>query len=643
MSTKKITNLNKYTLLEEGDIDRIHFYIENAMLDKEITKKTDDLHITFEIKKTKQDKLYEVYLYLINKDKETVYQSYSMYFKQIERYYYAILNGENDISHAEVMPKNTINFKELDFPSFKKLLETEEEFNKMLPELMNALKKTTTEIKAEKEVAETIDIPSPTNYFHNVVGANIVAFEKLIANKEEIDITNKLLKQAKKKFEVVLNSNYDKNLALLNLMAYFYNICKSKTLAADNILKDSDLKTDTNKEELSLKELHNTLEDFMEGLKTEKDNIISERIEYILTTKPRIKEMKNFLKIIVADNKYIDTKRRVRAVSEESLKELLLESLIEETYLPLPRNEVLLYHLKDSKQTDFIGVISLDLIYNLLKTIKINSVDENKNSIKLLNAIDNLYNNIEITQEDEIKILIEQIIMMNIYYEKNVNSKTLLFNKGEYIIDLGYYKGDYDIKIINKNTKKIFGKLIKVTEETTKIIKEALDKSESTFISTINRIIFQNIHESLKNQKLEIEIKNITHKDIRFILKRPRKEDIFECNFPIEGILSLLVSPNKPKQTSVSIKEVKEEDTNYKYNIPIKDYEYIVRKADTISKIMESTPINNKEYIEITKYYHKLQEVKDEKKTEILLKLAELFKIEITDIKKYDIIQKEQN
>lgn len=634
MSTNKIKSLNKYTLLEEGETDKIHFYIENAMLDKEITKKTDDIHLTFEIKKTKKDKLYELYLYLINKDKEIVYQSYSIYLKQIDKYYYAILNGENDITHAEVMPKSTINFKELTFNNFRNLLETEEEFNKMLPELMNLLKKSTKEIQAEKEVAQTIDIPSPTNYFHNVVGSSIVTFEELVANQEEIDITNKLLNQAKKKFEVVLNSDYDKNLSLLNLMAYFYNNCRSKNIPAKPILKDIDLKTDTNKEELTLKELRNTLEDFIEGIETEKDNIISERIEYILTTKPRVKEFKNSIKTIISDNKYIDSSKRSRAIKEDSLKDLLIESLIQESYLPLPRNQVLVYHLKDEKNVDFIAIISIDLIYSLLKTIKINSIDENKKSIELLNSIDNLYLGNSIPEKDYITIIIELISMMNIYYEKNVNSKTLLFNKGEYIIDLGYYKGDYDIKIINKNTKKVFGKLIKVTEETKDNIKASLEKSENTFTNYINRIIFSNIHEALMKQKIQIDIKRITHKDIRFIMKRPRSSDIFECNFSIEGILNLLVSPNKPKQTSVSIKEIKEEDKNYRYNIPIKDYEYIVRKADTISKIMDATPISNKEYIEIAKNYKKLQEVDDNKKTNILLKLAELLKIEITDIKK---------
>ena len=221
---------------------------------------------------------------------------------------------------------------------------------------------------------------------------------------------------------------------------------------------------------------------------------------------------------------------------------------------------------------------------------------------------------------------------MNIYYEKNINSRTLLFNKGEYIIDLGYFKGSYDIKVINKSNKKVIGKLIKLSKDKETEIKEALDKSESTFINVVNRIIFNNIHEALINQSMEINIKKVNHKDIRFILKRPCVENIFECNFPIEAILNLFVSPNKPRASSVSIKKV--EDENYKYNIPIKDYEYIVRKADTICKIMENTPIKNKEYSEIVKYYKKLNTVDSNGKTEILLKLADLFKIEIIDIKK---------
>ena len=151
----------------------------------------------------------------------------------------------------------------------------------------------------------------------------------------------------------------------------------------------------------------------------------------------------------------------------------------------------------------------------------------------------------------------------------------------------------------------------------------------------MNYIVYNNLYNALMNQSLTIEMKSLTHKGIKYILRRPVKENIFECNFPIQLIISLLISPNKPR--AVREKEVEEVDTHYIYNIPISDYEYIVRKADTISKIMENSPINNKDYVQIVKYYEKLNNTKDEKKkTEILLKLAELFKIEITDIKKED-------
>ena len=233
------------------------------------------------------------------------------------------------------------------------------------------------------------------------------------------------------------------------------------------------------------------------------------------------------------------------------------------------------------------------------------------------------------------KYHIDFLIKFYLYYIKNINPKSLLFNRGELIINLDYYKGNYDIKIINKNTKKEFGKYIKLTEEVTKEIKESLDKGERFFTEYMNYIVYNNLYNALMNQSLTIEMKSLTHKGIKYILRRPVKENIFECNFPIQSIISLLISPNKPR--AVREKEVEEVDTHYIYNIPISDYEYIVRKADTISKIMENSPINNKDYVQIVKYYEKLNNTKDEKKkTEILLKLAELFKIEITDIKKED-------
>ncbi len=632
-----LIKLNKYTLLETGTPDKIHFYIEASMLDKEINKKENDLHITFEITKEKEDKLYDMHIFLINKNREIVYRSYSVYLKEIDKYNYAILDSRNDITHAEVMPKNTINFNTLDYNTLTKLLASVEEFTNMVPDLTAALKNYKEEINVEKEVALTIDIPTPTNYFHNVVGNNILLFEQVVANEKEQDITNRLLSQAKKRFEVVLNNDYDKKLSLLNLMSFLLNKVKSTSLIPKPIIKDTELKIDTNKEELSLDELQNTLNSFIKQEDLDSDNIISERIHYILESKPKLKEITNFVKVIFTDNEYVDTKRRVRAIKEETLKDLLINSFIEETYLPLPRNEVLIYHLKNSKTIDFLCVISLDLIYNLYKTYKYNSIDENVESVKLLEDTLKLYDDKNISAESYIKITIEIITMMYLYYLKNINSKALMFNKGDYIIDLGYYKGEFDIKIINKNTNKIHGKLIKITEDISKEINDALHKNEKAFIDYINNLIHQNLYIALVRQKLIIDMKDQTHKGIKYILRRPSNQNIFECSFPIEDILLILMNPNKKKTISKKVEEEIKEDPNYKYNIPVKDYEYIIRKSDTIAKIMENSPLKNKDYQEITKLYKKLQTVEDDKKTDFLLKLASLFKIEITDIKKENI------
>ncbi|MBR4694428.1 MAG: hypothetical protein IKP07_06395 [Bacilli bacterium] len=635
MSIKNIVQLNKYTFAEKGTPDKIYYYIEAAMFEKEIKK--NSLKVVFEITKEKIEKLYDMHILLVNKRKETVYRSYSVFLKEIDEYNYAILNGRNEITHAEIMPKNTINFNTLDYASFKKLLATEEEFTNMIPELTAALKDYQEEIQDEKEVAETIDISNPNNYYHNVVGNAVITFEELVANEKEQDITEKLLNQAKKNFEVILNNDYDQKLALINLLAYNISKSKSYTLRPKDILKEADLKLDTNKEELSLQELRETLNSFIKD-EDPSGNIISERIHYILESKPRLKTITKFVKVIFIDNDYQDKKRRVRAISEIMLKDLLINSLVEETYLPLPRNEVLLYHLKDEETVDFLCVISLDLLYDLLNTIKLNAIPENQKAMEMYKGINNVYLNKKISKELYITINVNIIAMMYLYYLRNINPKTLLFNKGEYIIDLAYYKGEYDIKIINKNTKKIFGKLIKLNEKANTDIKEALEKNEKLFVDYINNLIYINIRNSIYNQSLLIDIKDISHKGIKFILKRPTKENAFECNFPIETIISILISPNKPRSVSTKDEEVEEEDSKYIYNIPIPDYEYIVRKADTINKIMNNTPLNNKEYIEISKLYEKFKEAKDDnKKSEILLKLAELFKIEITDIKKDEV------
>ena len=77
MSMKNIVQLNKYTFVEKGIPDKIYYYIEAAMFEKEIKKNA--LKVVFEINKEKEDKLYDMHILLVNKRKETVYHSYSVF------------------------------------------------------------------------------------------------------------------------------------------------------------------------------------------------------------------------------------------------------------------------------------------------------------------------------------------------------------------------------------------------------------------------------------------------------------------------------------------------------------------------------------------------------------------------------------
>ena len=140
-------------------------------------------------------------------------------------------------------------------------------------------------------------------------------------------------------------------------------------------------------------DLDNLLNSFIESLKQETTineelNIIEERIEYALSTKPKLKVITDFIKIILIDDKYVDQSKRNRSIEESLLKELIINSLTNYNYRPLPRNQVLLYTENDNK-IDFIAIISLDLIEKLLHTYKVNTKD-NKVYENILKTIDNI-------------------------------------------------------------------------------------------------------------------------------------------------------------------------------------------------------------------------------------------------------------
>lgn len=628
-----ITNLNDYTLLETTDIDKIYFYPIYAISNTKIKRKKNAVCVLFEIEKEKYTPLFKMNCTLIDEEGKSLFNSYSIDLKRIEPNKYVVITNKKDILHAEVLPKEVIDFNSLDYNSFIKILKETPELAKMIPELTSTIKRNMESLQSEKKVVKKIDIPSPVNYYQNITGYEIDRLENQITTEDELDISTKILKNIKKNFEVVLYEESQSKLSYLALYGLILNKVKSISMKPKSILEPKELKLDTNKVSLTYKDLDTILKSFMDNLKENQEedferNIIQERIEYVLTTKPNCKEFKNFIKVIVAADQYIDQTKRNRTILEESLKDRIVTSLANQTYRPLPRNQVLLYNLLEDNTIDFICIISLDKLYTLLETYRCNAVEENKRGIALLKELSVMIESKTLKPSSKtIEVVILILLMINIYYYKNVNNNALLFNKGEYILKLDYRRGGFDIKVIHRQTEKQYGHFIKLTEETEKKIASCLDRSEKSFISTMNQIAYQNLEACLKNLDIEINYHEISNRGIQIKLRRTLKKDIFDMNTPLFVLLSILTSTKisspaaLPKETPVEEEEVEE---NTKYGLPVEEYEYIIRKSNTITQIMLSKPIDNIQYKKIATLYQEFTSSDTTRKKEILLELKEL-------------------
>lgn len=628
MSSKKIVNLNNYTLIESTDIDKIYFYPIKALTNVKVTQKKDDICILFEIKK--ETSSYNMHCSLLNSDNVIVFKSYSILLKEIGLNKYVVVSTTNDLKHAEILPSCIIDFNNLNYNNFIEILKNNEDLSKMIPDLMSLIKKSVNSLREEQKVVEKIDIPSPLNYYKNITGYTINYLEEIISKEDELDISNKILKNIRKNFDVVLNEKNQNKLAYISLYGIILKNVKSIILKPKDIMDSKELKPDTNKTSIKSADLKAILNSYINNLienkkSSSEEDIIEERIEYIITSKPRLKEFTNFIKIILMSDKYTDTSKRTRLIKEIDLKELVLDNISGGNYFILPRNQVLIYN-NIEEITDFICIISIDKIYNLLKTYRLNSEKENKSKIDLLKTLDNIIsdNQTKITEKNiQISILI--LIMIHLYYYKNVNENNLLFYKDEYILKLDYKKGNYDIFAINRHTEKKVGHLIKIADETKDLIKSSLSKSEKSFNVQINKIIYNNLIEALNNLAIDIDIKELSHRGITIRINRVLKKDIFNFSLPLDSFLTILTSIQKQKEvTKIEIPEIedielKEEKT--KYNLPLEEYEYIIRKSNTIKEIMEKESLDNVDYQEITALYNKFTTSPEKEKEAILREL----------------------
>lgn len=642
--SSKISNINDYTLIEKGDIvNNIYFYPHFAMIKQKIRSKKSQFCVLFELRKEKEPFIYCLYAYLLDKEGNKVFYSYSQYLKEIEKYKYIVLNSKNDANHAEVIKKEIIDFNTLNYDNFLTILSNNHELSKMIPDLKEALEEKAESLVKEKKKATYIDIPSPKNYYQNVTGYLIDAVEEQVTTEEELSISSTILRNVKKNFQVVLYNKYQTDLAYTSLYATIINQVRSFHLKPTNILEAKELKVDTNKVSIEYQDLNYILDSFISNLNEEQEiledlNIVQERIEYILTTKPRLKEITNFIKVILIDDKYIDPTKRNRCINENDLKELIIKSLTEYTYRPLPRNQVLLY-TENSSTIGFVAIISLDMIMTLLKTYKINNNDENKTNINILKTIENIIlKGQKKKTANTVSLNILTILHMFIYNYKNINNKALLFDKGQYILKLDYNLGTYDIKIIDRDTEKKYGKLSKLDEETNEVVRKALNKGEKQFNTILNKIIYESIKSSLTYLKYQITINDLTNNDIVIKLLKPYKNNYFECSFNLGEFLILLTSIKNPKdktstkdETFEALDTPEKEEMSQEKQTPLKEdtlskeeKDYILRKSYIIVNIMETKPLDNPNYQKVVELYKKLDQVSKEEKEVILQKLKEL-------------------
>ncbi len=627
MSFLRKTNLNKYTLIErDSKEDRIIFYPEFAINGVEIKRPLDTLRVKFVITKGNDPQLYVMHVSLVNKGDIELYNSYSIYLKQTNEYKYILLKTLNDFDNADILPRAVIDFETIDYNEFLKALTNNEELQKMVPALKKALEENITDLEEEQRKVQTINIPSPSNYYQNISGSIINEIEKVIANKEEKKLSDKILKNVYKNYRALLHDKYQYQLFNISMYATYLSRIKSNMLKPRNILETKDLKLDTNKQEITYQDFDEIMCNFIDYLRTQSAvtedlNIIQERIEYIITYKPRIKEFKNYAKIIMCDDKFIDKNKRVRAIKESELKELILRSLSNQTYRPLPRNQVILYNIEDKNIINFIGVFSLDKIMEILGTYKTTNNEEIKQSKKRFEIVEKIIKNEPVTKNEiYIKLLIEELLTINVYCYKNV-PRILILSKGEYILNLDYKKGEYDINIINKNSRKSYGKLIKLSDTTKLLIKTSLRKNENAFISLINSLVLKNIDQVLLNDSIKYNITKLTHRGINIQFGKATKEDILSINMPLDALLTILSTTRFSK--IIAADETMEDDDILIEDIDQEEREYILRKSNTIAKIMETTPLDNETYKKIADLYTKYTESNDEKVYEELKSIIE--------------------
>ena len=623
---KQISNINKYTLIEIGKkVNRIYFYPEQALLKERVRTKKKQATILFELYKEKEDGIYLFYVNLLDREGNNLFRSYSLYLEEIEKYKYIILKRKEYKKHANTLKGEIINFNELDYNKFLEILKNNSELRKMIPYLKKALKKENEDIKNIKKIASHISINKPNIYYHNVLGSLIDKIIKAATSDNELEISDNILKNIKKNLKVILNNKNEMDLAYATIYSKIVNALKIETIKPVDTLTKAKLKVDTNREEMSYKELLKIIDNYYNN-KPNDNNIVAERIEFIINLRPNAESISNYLKVIIANEKYIDDnkKDRSRHIKEDALKELIIKTLNSSNYIPLPRNQVLLYNKRNEK-IDFVAIITTDLIVTLLDTYRFNRLDELKEARDLAKTISNIILKNQTKENlNTLKIDILTLINILIYNYKNIYDESLLFDKSKYLIDLDYKDGKCEIKIIDRDTEKKYGRLNNIDEETNQAINKSLNRGEKSFNRLINKIIYESIENSLNSLKCNIKINDVSLKKITVQIQKGQKANYYTSNFTLEELLNIITTI-KIKREKIVLEEPKEEkieEPTPKQNNEERDY--VIRKVLSIVDIMSKKPLDNQNYKKVVELYEEYQKSEKERKEEILNELKKL-------------------
>lgn len=625
MSKNKLININDYTLINE-DKTNIYFFPQFSLFQEKVQSTNKNLYVLFELKKEKEQDLYSTHISMVNSDSENLYSSYLIYFVEIDQNKYAIINSKNNIETKKNKYKEIIDFNKLDYETFINLIRNNKKLSKMLPELTNELKKSLKNLKSKKATVGSSQQSEIFNYYQNVSGYLINELESFLTIEEEKDISTSILKNVKNNYPVVLYNQSHLNLAYLGLYAFIINKVKSSFVKPDSVLEKKYLKIELPEFAINKEEFEKILPSILNTKEKKSTNELTDCITSIIDYSSN-KVVTKKLKVLMASSKYLDGTSKSKYITEDNLKDLILSSFINLWYYPLPQGQVLIYNF-DNDNIEFICISSLDILYELFVSYKKNTNNkETKEYIHLLKSLGNLItDNVQKKTQSFIRIYLLTLIVTNLYNYRCINKDALLFDKGDYILNLTFDKGKYNITVVNAKTSQKVGRLIKVKEQTQENISSSLKNSEREFTKVVNKIIYNNLESALLELSFIFNVTDVSHKGITITIQRPQKEDIFECKLTAEQLLVIL-SSIKPSKTEKLVKLENKEEKEIK-KIPRviseKDEAYIVRKCHTIVDIMKKQNLDNDKYRKIVKLYKELNKSKDKRRNEILLELKEL-------------------